>query len=119
MLSRDDYTCRYCGHRPEQLRAWQWGRYRATLHIDHVIPVAAGGLNTLSNLVTACERCNLRKGAYVSERNVAFVRRLERLEADEDAAYFTAWLEDLQVDEELRTQIANELVDTDGTVIRG
>ena len=31
-------------------------------HIDHVIPLAAGGTNWPSNLVPACKKCNLRKG---------------------------------------------------------
>jgi hypothetical protein len=28
-------------------------------HVDHVIPVAAGGTNNLNNLVIACPICNL------------------------------------------------------------
>lgn len=32
-------------------------------HQDHVIPVAKGGAHAPSNIVWACEPCNLRKGA--------------------------------------------------------
>jgi 5-methylcytosine-specific restriction endonuclease McrA len=32
-------------------------------HVDHVIPIAAGGSNGPENLVLACPDCNLRKGA--------------------------------------------------------
>lgn len=45
---RDFYACRYCGARQD-------------LVIDHVIPVNKGGTNTVDNLVTACQACNLRK----------------------------------------------------------
>jgi hypothetical protein len=35
----------------------------ATFHIDHIIPVAAGGTTTADNLALACVSCSLRKGA--------------------------------------------------------
>jgi 5-methylcytosine-specific restriction endonuclease McrA len=31
------------------------------LHVDHLVPLAAGGPTTADNLVTACEECNLGK----------------------------------------------------------
>ena len=55
VLERDNYTCQYCGQ--------QGGK----IHCDHVIPVARGGTNDLSNLVTACERCNLSKNNRTPE----------------------------------------------------
>jgi len=36
---------------------------RATLTMDHVIPLARGGEHTLNNLRPCCGRCNSRKGA--------------------------------------------------------
>lgn len=33
------------------------------IHYDHIIPLAKGGLNCVTNLQTCCEECNLRKGA--------------------------------------------------------
>lgn len=53
IYARDGYACRYCGTAD------------GPFHLDHVIPVSAGGLSTLENLVTACVPCNLRKGAQV------------------------------------------------------
>lgn len=32
-------------------------------HVDHVVPIAKGGLNVAANLQLLCPRCNLRKGA--------------------------------------------------------
>ena len=49
---RDRLTCRYCGMRGEQV-FW---------HIDHVVPVIAGGNNDPRNLVLACAQCNSAKG---------------------------------------------------------
>lgn len=48
---RDRGTCRYCGEPGDQ--------------IDHVVPIAMGGSNRISNLVLACQPCNSRKGASV------------------------------------------------------
>jgi len=33
------------------------------LHVDHVVPFAAGGATTEDNLLAACEECNIGKGA--------------------------------------------------------
>ena len=54
ILKRDEFKCRYCG------RSQADG---ATIHVDHVIPVATGGRNDPENLVTACADCNLGKSA--------------------------------------------------------
>lgn len=94
VFERDDYTCRYCGHRPEFFHTWQGGRWHATLHVDHVIPVCAGGMNTRSNLVTACARCNLRKGARYTAAHVAYVRDIEHEQARREAGRITAMIED-------------------------
>ena len=46
-------VCYYCGS--------DWTQ------IDHVIPLARGGSDTLLNLVPSCARCNQRKGAKTAE----------------------------------------------------
>lgn len=46
-------TRQYCGAHPPSV----------LLHVDHVLAVASGGVNSFDNLVTACEACNLGKGA--------------------------------------------------------
>lgn len=53
VLNRDGFACQYCGGKAPDVK----------LAIDHVIPVALGGDNKPSNLVTACVDCNAGKGA--------------------------------------------------------
>jgi 5-methylcytosine-specific restriction endonuclease McrA len=54
VLQRDGFRCAYCGRS---------ARDGTVLHIDHVVPVAAGGETTEDNLLTACSSCNLGKSA--------------------------------------------------------
>lgn len=49
VLRRDRHTCQYCGS-------------SKNLTLDHVIPRSKGGKHTWDNVVTACERCNAKKG---------------------------------------------------------
>jgi hypothetical protein len=55
VIQRADHRCEYCG-------ISQLGQV-ATFHIDHVIPVVAGGETSAENLALACVSCSLRKGA--------------------------------------------------------
>lgn len=54
IFKRDNFECVYCGTRRE-------------LTLDHVIPSSRGGLHSWLNLVTACKRCNTRKGDFTPE----------------------------------------------------
>lgn len=58
VLTRDNYTCRYCGAKAPDVK----------LHVDHAQPKAKGGRDTLDNLVTACQACNLGKHASLTEQ---------------------------------------------------
>lgn len=53
ILRRDNHACRYCGAAAPE----------ANLVVDHVVPVALGGADEPSNLVTACADCNSGKSA--------------------------------------------------------
>lgn len=50
------------GDRCEYCRLAQAGQ-EATFHIDHVIPIIAGGKSAFDNLALACVSCSLRKGS--------------------------------------------------------
>jgi 5-methylcytosine-specific restriction endonuclease McrA len=58
IYARDNYTCQYCGQ----------GKRIAELTYDHVLPRHQGGRTEWSNIVTACQACNLRKGARTPEQ---------------------------------------------------
>jgi len=45
-------TCHWCGNSCEE-----------SFHVDHYVPLARGGKHAEENLVIACPRCNLSKGA--------------------------------------------------------
>jgi len=49
ILRRDNHRCLYCGS-------------TVNLTVDHVIPKSRGGEETWENLVTACIKCNNKKG---------------------------------------------------------
>ena len=54
ILRRDEHKCQYCGS-------------TQNLTIDHVIPKSKGGEDSWENLVTACIKCNNRKGNRTPE----------------------------------------------------
>jgi hypothetical protein len=37
------------------------------MHLDHVVPLAAGGTHTWNNVQTSCAACNLAKGSKLQE----------------------------------------------------
>ncbi|MCV3212787.1 HNH endonuclease [Plectonema radiosum NIES-515] len=51
VFQRDKYQCQSCGK----------GNDETDLTIDHIIPLAHGGQNDISNLQTLCFPCNLQK----------------------------------------------------------
>jgi hypothetical protein len=59
VLERDGHACSYCGAEKQ-------------LEGDHIVPLARGGSNALSNLATACRPCNLSKGSKTLEEWRAF-----------------------------------------------
>ncbi|WP_299824605.1 HNH endonuclease [uncultured Pontibacter sp.] len=54
IMRRDNYSCQYCGS-PKNLT------------LDHLLPRSRGGETNWLNLVTACMRCNTRKGDRTPE----------------------------------------------------
>ena len=53
VLQRDGFRCRYCGRTAAEPGV--------VLHVDHVVPLVAGGATSEDNLMTACSECNLGK----------------------------------------------------------
>ena len=62
IFKRDNFECQYCGTKRD-------------LTIDHVVPRAKGGADTWTNLVTACKKCNAKKGNHTLEGSNMSLRR--------------------------------------------
>lgn len=68
LVARHGDACAYC-RAPLSLVTW-----------DHVVPLAAGGLHTVGNLVPACETCNKSKGsAFFMEWRLAKLDSTRRI----------------------------------------
>ena len=61
VFERDGYLCRCCGRQLTGL----------TATLDHLIPIADGGDESMANLVTACIECNSRKSYGIFGNGVA------------------------------------------------
>ena len=48
VFKRDKFTCQYCGRMSPDV----------ILEVDHIEPVAEGGDNEITNLITSCRDCN-------------------------------------------------------------
>lgn len=56
VLKRDRFRCVVCGRSPAT-------HVGILLHIDHIVPVAKGGMTVFDNLRSLCQDCNLGKGS--------------------------------------------------------
>jgi 5-methylcytosine-specific restriction endonuclease McrA len=83
LFKRDNGECQYCG----SIRH---------LTIDHVIPKSKGGKTTWSNLITACNRCNVNKGDKTPEQ-AGLVLRSEPFKPS--LSYFLAEYAERQAEE--------------------
>ena len=60
IMRRDNHACRYCGQIAPDVK----------LTIDHVIPIALGGSDEPTNLVTACVDCNAGKTSVAPDQAI-------------------------------------------------
>ena len=58
VFERDRFQCQACQQRSPTVR----------LQVDHIIPLAKGGSNDISNFQTLCETCNLAKRDRIDPR---------------------------------------------------
>lgn len=69
VFKRDSFTCQYCGKSAPEV----------VLEVDHIMPVAQGGDNHLTNLVTACFDCNRGKKDKTLDDNSVVIRQQKQL----------------------------------------
>ncbi|MBV8884318.1 MAG: HNH endonuclease [Chroococcidiopsidaceae cyanobacterium CP_BM_RX_35] len=58
VFERNQYQCQSCGRTHQETE----------LNIDHIIPLAGGGQNDISNLQTLCRNCNQQKQHHLDPR---------------------------------------------------
>ncbi len=68
VFRRDGHACVYCGCKPGL----------SGLTIDHVLPRSRGGKTNWENCVTACGRCNVKKGDGLPGDRVPRLKRRPR-----------------------------------------
>lgn len=66
LFNRDNWQCQYCGINLD---------YK-TITIDHVHPRSKGGTTDWKNCVSACKRCNLRKGSKLLSESGLNLKRV-------------------------------------------
>ena len=64
IIKRDNFICQYCS------------KYTKDITIDHIIPKDKNGRDTWTNLVSACNKCNLKKGnKLLSQTNMKLLKK--------------------------------------------
>lgn len=58
VYERDNFQCQSCGKKATETQ----------LNVDHIIPLAKGGSNDLSNLQTLCYQCKKAKSSRCDRR---------------------------------------------------
>lgn len=106
IFKRDSFKCQYCGKSSPGV----------VLHIDHIKPVADGGDNDLTNLVTACQSCNLGKSDIpLSDKSAVSKQKamLDELnERREQMAMMMEWRDELKnINEEWCRFFADRVID--------
>lgn len=62
LAERADWRCGWCAQKTRRDMGWQ-----NSATIEHVQPVSEGGTNLLTNLASACARCNRLRGTQPAE----------------------------------------------------
>lgn len=82
VLERDAHTCKWCGKHADT--------------VDHVVPVAEGGSDDMSNLAAACAPCNIRRGAIEGGRAAQRIKPRQKRQRESNPGLMT--------DEELKAK---------------
>lgn len=69
VFKRDKFTCQYCGRMAPDV----------ILEVDHIRPVAEGGNNGMTNLITSCRDCNRGKGKVRLTDNAELKKQQDQL----------------------------------------
>lgn len=70
VFKRDSFKCQYCGKAAPEV----------VLELDHIKPVAAGGDNNITNLITSCFDCNRGKADKTLTENATLTKQKAQLD---------------------------------------
>jgi hypothetical protein len=70
VFKRDSFRCQYCGKSSPDV----------VLHVDHIKPVSKGGDNSIMNLITSCQCCNLGKSDIEIDDDSAISKQKAQLD---------------------------------------
>lgn len=70
VFKRDSFKCQYCGKSSPDV----------ILHVDHIEPASKGGDNSVMNLITSCQCCNLGKSDIVLSDDSAIHKQKKQLD---------------------------------------
>lgn len=104
VFKRDLFTCQYCGRKSPDI----------VLEVDHIKPVASGGVNDIINLITSCFECNSGKGKTELSDNCALNKQREQVvkiaERRRQIEMFLEWRDSLiDIDNEIAKKLKTEV----------
>lgn len=98
VMKRDKFTCQYCGKSAPDV----------ILEIDHIMPVAKGGDDSILNLITSCRDCNRGKSDKELSDDAAVKKQKKQLddlaERREQIGMMVEWRKEL-------AQVAEQEID--------
>lgn len=102
IFKRDKFTCQYCGKKPPTV----------ILHADHILPVSKGGTSERTNLITACDTCNLGKSNVLLESVIEPIQKRlqEDIERAEQVAQYNKWLKKLRKSKEVDFRMISDAI---------
>ena len=105
VLKRDSFKCQYCGKSSPNV----------VLEIDHLEPVAKGGDNDVTNLITSCKECNSGKSDRRIDDNSVIAKQKHQLdllqERREQIELMLKWRKGLDAIEDDTTLMVTEYVE--------
>lgn len=95
VLKRDKFTCQYCGRQAPDV----------VLNVDHITPVAKGGTNDITNLITSCFDCNSGKKDRVLSDDTVVKKQKAQLDMLQERR------EQIEMMHEWQMQLTDEMLD--------
>lgn len=103
VFKRDSFKCQYCGKSAPDV----------VLEVDHIMPIAAGGDNSVTNLITACFDCNRGKADKTLSENATVTK--QKIQLDElnekriQLEMLSEWRDELSKLDDSKLEILNRV----------